>query len=248
MNKWIGIKKEVINLRSLLINYKKIIPKQQLPRFEKDIDLLFEKYQAIENEQELEKMKKLAKTKLNSMIRVYGELKEEETTVEKEFLDEASKKMADKMIKENANEKEESAYNVNEDYITRLNKIKNSDYFNKNIVNKAHKEFENYQNMVLEAQTKAEEKIKEDLKKDYETNKNAWIEKYIQKLKNLVHDLCLKKEVSNIEQTMESIDFKKMAYQFIDMDLNSEKYSNDDKGERLEDIMNSFENILSGCK
>lgn len=247
MNKWIGIKKDVINLRSLLLNYKRIIPNQQLPRFEKDIDLLFEKYQILENDQELEKIKKLAKAKLNSMIRVYGDLKEEETTIEKEFLDENSKNFAEKLIKENANT-EEPFENTKQDYSARISKLKQADYFNKDVVNKAHKDLENYQNMVLEAQKKAEEKIIEDLKKDFESNKKAWVEKYKGKLRDMVMDLCVKKEVSNIEQTMASIDFDKMAGHFIDVDLNPEKYPNENKGEQLEDIMNSFENILSGCK
>ncbi len=248
MKKWIGIKNEVINLRSGLLNYRKIIPKQQLPRFEKDIDLLFEKYHILENEQELEKIKKLAKTKLNSMIRVYGELKEQETSVENEFLDEESRNFAEKLIKENAEGAEDSFADSNEDYISRMNKQKKADYFNKDIVNKAHKDFESYQNMVIEAQKKAEEKIAADLKKDFETNKNVWVEKYKEKLKGVVKDLCVKKEISNIEQTMSSIDFDKLAAHFIDIDVNPEKYPNENKGDQLEDIMNSFENILSGCK
>ena len=246
MNKWIEIKNEVINLRSLLINYKKIIPKQQLPRFERDMELLFEKYQTIENDQELNKISKLAKTKLNSMIRVYGELKEVETTIDKDFLDENSKNFAEKIIKENANE-EDGFSQSKEDYLNRMNKLKNTDYFNKDVVNKVHKDIDEYHNMILEAQKKAEEKINEDSKKDFEINRNAWIEKYKVKLKVMVQDLCMKKEVSNVGQTMSLIDFDKMAAHFIDMELNPEKYSDENKGDQLEDILNSFENILSGC-
>jgi len=248
MNKWITIKKEVINLRSLLTNYKKVIPKTQLPRFEKDLELLFEKYQISENEIELEKIKKLAKTKLNSMIRVYGELKEDETTIDKEFLDEESKNFAEKILEKNRKTKENFADSINDDYLTRLNKIKNSEFFNKEIVNQAQKDLEEYQNMILEAQKVAEEKQMEDMRKDFDNNKNNWIEKYKGKLKDIVMDLCVKKEVSNIEDTINSIDFDKMAKHLIDMDLHPENYSNESKEEKLEDLLNSFENILSGCK
>ena len=83
MNKILGLKTEVINIRTLLMNYKNIVPEKQLSRFEKDLNLLFENYQYLSEEKELEKMRKLAKTKLNSMIRVYGEVKESETSFDK---------------------------------------------------------------------------------------------------------------------------------------------------------------------
>jgi len=183
MNKWISIKKEVINLRSLLTNYKKVIPKTQLPRFEKDLELLFEKYNKIENEIELEKIKKLAKTKLNSMIRVYGELKEDETTIDKEFLDEESKKYVEDII-ENT-EKTNRNFTENEDYLSRLNKIKNSDFFNKDIVGKAHKDLDEYHNLILEAQKIAENKNNEDLKKEFKDNEEKWLERYKEKLRGM---------------------------------------------------------------
>ncbi len=245
MNKWISIKKEVINLRSLLTNYKKVIPKTQLPRFEKDLELLFEKYNKIENEIELEKIKKLAKTKLNSMIRVYGELKEDETTIDKEFLDEESKKYVEDII-ENT-EKTNRNFTENEDYLSRLNKIKNSDFFNKDIVGKAHKDLDEYHNLILEAQKIAENKNNEDLKKEFKDNEEKWLERYKEKLRGMVKNLCIKKEVNNIEETLKSIDFDMMARELIDMDLNPEKHKNEKSDHKLEDLMNSFENILTGC-
>jgi len=243
MNKWIGIKKEVINLRSLLINYKKIIPKQQLPRFEKDLNILFEKYEILENEVELEKMKKLAKTKLNSMIRVYGELKEEETTVDKNFLDQDSNDFAEKII----NDSKQTEYgnsDFTEDYMKRLNKLKNSQFFQKDYINKVHHEIDDYHNKILQAQNEAEKKNIEDKRKDMEKNRDAWMEKYKKKLQNIVIELCKKKDVSDVNESLKTIDFDKMANYLIQMDLNPKE----DTEEKMDEILASFENILSGCK
>lgn len=258
MSKWLGIKTEVINLRSLLINYKRVIPKPQLPRFEKDLDLLFERYQSSENAEELEKIKKLAKTKLNSMIRVYGELKEEETTIDKEFLDKKSQEYAENMIKNTANsfnsssnESIDYSNNSYEDYNRNLEKLKKAHYFNKDLVNKAHKEMEDYHSKVFEALKIADQQALELRKKEYQENKEESMEKYKIKLRQMVEDLCVKKEIGNVRETLESIDFDKMAKQILEMELNPEKNPKDsnsnDSEDPMLDILSSFENILSGC-
>lgn len=244
MKNWLHIKKEVINLRSLLFNYKTIIPKQQLPRFEKDLEMLFQNFHNSENESELDQIKKLAKTKLNSIIRVYGEIKEPETTIEKDFLDEKSKLHAENLIKSEAEtqEKKDST-----EFSSKYDEIKNSQAFNKEYVNKIHKEIDEYHNMIHEAYRIANDSVIEEKVKEYEKNKDETIKKYKEKVKSFIQDICVKKDISNLQETLNSIDFDKLTKHFIEMELNPE--NNDEKTKNFQDdLLASFENILSGSK
>lgn len=277
MNKLLNLKSEVINLRSLLFNYKKIIPYKQLPRFEKDLNLLFENYQYLSEEKDLEKMKKLAKTKLNSMKRVYGELTENETTIDKEFLNEEQIKFNEKILEEekklkeqnnknpfnNSNDNEDSNdYNF-VDYNKRLEKLKNSDFFNKEKIQNAQKEKEEYDEMVLKAYKEFEQENNKKKMKEFKENKGEFIKNYKTKLENYVKDIAKQKNVGNLDQLIQGFDFEKLAEEIINAEMkdagNNLNNGNDnvnDKGnfenerskENMDDILSSFENILSGSK
>ena len=256
MNKILNLKTEVINLRSLLVNYKKIIPEKQKLRFDKDLNLLFENYQYLSEEKELEKMKKLAKMKLNSMIRVYGEVKETETSFDKEFLNEDQIKFNEKIINEdnknkNSSSKDEEEYDYDHiDYNKRLQKLKNSDFFNKEKINNAQKEKDEYDELIIKAYKTVEEENNQKRIKDYMDNKNEFVKEYKEKLEDYVKNLAKQKDVSNVDSMLKGFDFEKLAEEIIKAEINSDgaKSESENSKEKIDDILQSFENILSGSK
>ena len=68
------LKKEILNQKYLFLKYINIIPKTQLPKFEKDLETIFENFENIGDELELNKINKLATAKLKSIKRIYGEI------------------------------------------------------------------------------------------------------------------------------------------------------------------------------
>ena len=128
----------------------------------------------------------------------------------------------------------------------RFNKLKYSNSFNKDIIGAAQKEKEEYDNMVIKAYEIFEEENKKKKQVDYRDNKKEFVLKYKERLENYVKDIAVKKEVSNVETMMSGLDFEKLAEQMIESEINSDETESQKSKENMDDILSSFENILSG--
>jgi hypothetical protein len=139
------LKKELLNHKNLLLRYKKVIPSPQLPKFEKDIDTIFKDFENIEEEDRLNSIQKLAKSKFNALKKVYGELAEEKS--EKfEFFDKDTKKIVEDLTEHMKETKPD------------FNEMINSPGFNPSLVKRYRDEY----NRIAK---EANEKFIEDLEK-----------------------------------------------------------------------------------
>lgn len=158
------LKDKIMRIKINLERYQTLIPGPQKSRFDKDLSMIFKEYDKLNNEEELNKMEKLAKTKLKSVERIYGEIKSE-TEKDSKRIDMFSKKeeeILDKMFENSI-----SGFNSLSE---RYNEIKNSPAFNPSAVKRYQ---ENYlqEKLMLE---KAFETVMEENK-----NKNKNDEKFI---------------------------------------------------------------------
>jgi hypothetical protein len=79
------LKKEILNQKTLLLKYKSVIPKPQLVKFENDIKSIFDKFEQIEDETMLNGINKLAKAKYKAIVKIYGEIKNDDGLFDKVF-------------------------------------------------------------------------------------------------------------------------------------------------------------------
>jgi hypothetical protein len=122
------LKKEILNKKYLLLKYSNIIPKAQLPKFEKDIETIFENYEKTEDEFELKNINKLAIAKLKSIKRIYGEFESKQRV---EIYDYESQKIIDELSNDYKND----------EYETNFKELINSDGFNPILVKKYRDEY-----------------------------------------------------------------------------------------------------------
>ena len=99
--------------------------------------------------------------------------------------------------------------------------------------------------MIHEAYRIANDSVIKEKVKEYERNKDETIKKYKDKVKSFIQDICVKKDISNLQETLNSIDFDKLTKHFIEMEVNPD--DNNEKNKNFQDdLLASFENILSG--
>jgi len=165
MSKILKFRNEILKIKDTLVRYRDSIPGNQKPRFDKDLLMIFQDVEKIEVESELSKMEKLAKTKLKSIQRIYGTIRDE-TKEESNRVEFISKEMEEFLIKE---------YGIDPSapFKSKFKDIKNSPAFNPQNVKRYQAEHKRNSEIISEAFNKAMEQIREEKEKSKEqiTNK-----------------------------------------------------------------------------
>jgi hypothetical protein len=141
------LKKEIQSHKNLLLKYKNIIPAPQLPKFEKDIETIFKNFENIEEDADLDQIRKLAKIKFNALKKIYGDISDEKKN-KFEIFDEDSQKIVEDMTEHM--KEQESNPNFKE--------MLNSPGFNPLLVKKYREEYNQFSNEFNELYIKELEK------------------------------------------------------------------------------------------
>lgn len=252
------LRKSLFDIREVLKRYTTLIPSSQLNRYEKDLAMIFSNIEANQSDVELNKTEKLAKTKLKSIQRIYGELREEKANDTKSvsFIDEATESYLKKQFN----------VDINEKFKSKFDEIKSSPGFNPELVKQYQEHYQIEKKRIQEAYFKV---IQERLDEN-EKNKNKSIENIIMQGKDIDLSKCrdkdgrliktkVKEAVSNIfkmngftESEAENYDYTEILNNLQKNENESEsvtinstsKIQNDVENNNYTDVSNS-ENLFS---
>ena len=212
------LKKEILSHKNLLLKYKNIIPAPQLPKFEKDIDTIFNNFENIEEESQLDQIRKLAKSKFNALKKIYGDIAEEKKNKFDIFDDDSQKIVED--LTEHMKEQES-----NPSFIEMLN----SPGFNPILVKKYREEYNKFSQQFNELYIQELEK---------QTGKK-FTPKTEEELKN---DPKIQKKIKEMELEKMKEHFSNLGKTHKDKDGNEIKIDEENLKEVIERMMNNQPN------
>lgn len=219
-----------MKIKETLTRYRNVIPGNQKPRFDKDLIMIFQDLEKTQEQSDLTKMEKLAKTKLKSIQRIYGTIRDEtkEEANSLEFLPKETEEFLMKEFKIDLKAPHKSKYK----------EIKNSPAFNPENVKKYQTEYKRNAEFISEAYNKAMEQINQEkdknkeqiatkiLAQDSELDINKCRDKdgkiVKEKLKEAFRDIML---LNNMQDTSEEFDYDKII---SDLDSGKMKIVNDE--------------------
>lgn len=204
------IKNSLNSIKFLLNRYISIIPKNQKSKYEQDLLMIFNNYENLHDEESLVNMEKLAKTKLKSIQRIYGEIKEEDENENKKFklMEIENEKYLNDLYKFT-----EEELNIKIPRKTKYEEIKNSPGFNKEIVNKYQEEYFNSRKELAEKFDKEHAKYKESkIKKEEATEKNNEDKKKaeIENLKEAIREIMKINNFSENEIDLDNFNYDQL--------------------------------------
>jgi hypothetical protein len=172
------LRKSLFDMREVLKRYTTLVPSSQLSRYEKDLAMIFSNFDEKQSEIDLLKTEKLAKTKLKSIQRIYGELREEKAgdTKSVSFIDDETESYLKKQFN----------VDINEKYKSKFDEIKRSPGFNPELVKQYQEHYHNEKARIQEAYLKV---VQERLDLN-EKNKQKSIENIIMQGKDINLSKC----------------------------------------------------------
>ena len=147
-------KNEILKIKETLTRYRNVIPGNQKPRFDKDLLMIFQDVDNTNEDSDLTKIEKLAKTKLKSIQRIYGTIRDE-TKEEANSLEFFPKETEELLVK---------AFNLEtkSQHKSKFKELKSSFAFNPENIKKYQKEYNKNAEFIAEAYTKAMDQIKQE--------------------------------------------------------------------------------------
>lgn len=209
------LKKGIFSIREVLKRYQILIPETQKSKYEKDLSMIFMNLDSTTDLNDLNKMDKLAKTKLKSIQRIYGELREEtQSDVSKSSLiDEETDKLFIKTY----------GINPNQPIKSKFQDLKNSPAFNPEIVKQYQDHYKEERKRIEEAYKKmVQEKIDERKKNDQISIENILLQGkdfdisrfrdkngklMVENIKESVKSVLKSKGIENYSEKAENFDY-----------------------------------------
>jgi hypothetical protein len=246
------IKNSIGTLRENLKRYTTLIPEIQKKRFENDLKLIFSGLDTTEEKDSLLKMEKLAKTKLTSVQRIYGEIREEKKNEFNpySFLDVNSEKNLIEKYGIDPSKPIESKYeNIKEKY------------FNKDLINEYQTKYKEEQKKIIETYLQVMSEIEEKQSKKKENESIDSMLKYgkdidptnveilkdkkiIKKLKENYIETLKSQGIQDAEEQAEKVDFDKQYEEYkrgnnSNQTENFEKYADVSKSDEIFSSLNN---------
>jgi hypothetical protein len=223
-------------LRENLKRYTQLIPEIQKKRFENDLKMIFSGLDTTEEKDALLKMEKLAKTKLKSIQRIYGEIREEKKNDfnNYSFLDVNTEKILIEKLGIDPNKPIESKFE----------KIKEQ-YFNKELIDEYQKKYKDGQKKIIETYLQVIKEMEEKKSKKKEKESIEHFNKYGRDIDptkvEALRDLDMKKKLKDrFIETLKSQgvqDAEEQAEkQDFDKQYEESKKHKDNQNNQIEDI------------
>lgn len=222
-----NLKQALFGIRATLKRYDTIIPGSHKSKYEKDIAMIFKDLDNSDEESYLIKMSKMAKTKLKSVERIYGAIREEDKSEAKikPFLDDSVIKMfKDKLGVD---------IDPNKPYKSKIEELKNSPGFNPELVKKYQEGYKEYKDMVQQAYytamdlNKKEKEKKENIIDDImaqgspldlssSRDDEGNVDK--EKVKQAIREIMIQNRFENVEERIAEMDIDEFLGEMKDQD------------------------------
>lgn len=208
-----SLKKEIIAIQNILFRYKNIIPDNQKGRFDKDIGIIFANIEKTNDENDLKKINKLANTKLKSIQRIYGKLREESKEDKKEII---NTDIEEYLI--NTFKLTDEEINFDKPRVNKFDELKKSPAFDADYVKRYQDEYFKKKEMIYDAFKIAQEQKQDKKNKNISfiaQDKNLDLNKYRNKdgevlkdkLKEGVKEIMKNNNFPNYEKLAENMDY-----------------------------------------
>jgi hypothetical protein len=209
------LKKGLFSIREVLKRYQTLIPETQRSKYEKDLSMIFVNIDTTSDLNDLNKMEKLAKTKLKSIERIYGALREEtqDDVNKSSLIDEETDNLFIKTF----------GIDPKQPIKSKFHELKNSPAFNPEVVKQYQEHYREERKRIEEAYKKVmQEKLDERIKNDQVSIENILLQGkdfdisrfrdkngklMVENIKDSVKNVLKSKGVENYEEKAENFDY-----------------------------------------